>query len=326
MKSAPFFPCATALAGLLLFTAGSLAAQQPGTPKEVAPHGAGQLDHDTGRPASVCAPSKLGSPYIPVDSWVYPAVLRLYSLGFTKGVYLGMRPWTQQSVSNMLEETGDRIEDAEGDPGADEARTIYTALTRELHYGNQGPCGAHESASRIESVYSVARAISGTPLRDSYHLGSTIVNDYGRPYANGFNNYSGASGYASAGRFLVYARGEFHGAPSSTGYSTALAQALSKIDVTTYLDSATGLPYNQATIPQGPLATVTDGRVMEAYVSAQYFNHVISFGKQDDWLGPGLGGGMAYSNNAEKYLLLPHQSHRTIARALAVPPHGPFPL
>jgi len=29
------------------------------------------------------------------------------------------------------------------------------------------------------------------------------------------------------------------------------------------------------------------------------FKHVISFGKQDDWLGPGLGSGMAYSNNAE---------------------------
>jgi hypothetical protein len=28
-------------------------------------------------------------------------------------------------------------------------------------------------------------------------------------------------------------------------------------------------------------------------------NHEISFGKQDDWLGPGLGAGMAYSNNAE---------------------------
>jgi hypothetical protein len=38
---------------------------------------------------------------------------------------------------------------------------------------------------------------------------------------------------------------------------------------------------------------------MEAYVSAHYLNHEISFGKQDDWLGPGLGGGMAYSNNAE---------------------------
>ena len=38
---------------------------------------------------------------------------------------------------------------------------------------------------------------------------------------------------------------------------------------------------------------------MEAYVSAHYLNHVISFGKQDEWLGPGMGGGMAYSNNAE---------------------------
>jgi hypothetical protein len=38
---------------------------------------------------------------------------------------------------------------------------------------------------------------------------------------------------------------------------------------------------------------------MEAYVSAHLLNHEISFGKQDNWLGPGLGGGMAYSNNAE---------------------------
>jgi hypothetical protein len=40
---------------------------------------------------------------------------------------------------------------------------------------------------------------------------------------------------------------------------------------------------------------------MEAYASAQYLNHVISRGKQDDWLGPGLGGGMAFSNNAENF-------------------------
>jgi hypothetical protein len=80
---------------------------------------------------------------------------------------------------------------------------------------------------------------------------------------------------------------------------TALAQALSTIDGTTFLNAATGLPYNQATIPMGPIATTTDGRFIEAYVSAHLLNHEISFGKQDDWLGPGLGGGMAYSNNAE---------------------------
>ncbi len=49
----------------------------------------------------------------------------------------------------------------------------------------------------------------------------------------------------------------------------------------------------------GPIASTANGRVMEAYVSAHLLNHEISFGKQDDWLGPGLGGGMAYSNNAE---------------------------
>src|SRR5208337_4478846 len=38
---------------------------------------------------------------------------------------------------------------------------------------------------------------------------------------------------------------------------------------------------------------------LEAYVSAHVLNHEISFGKQDDWLGPAQGGGMAYSNNAE---------------------------
>jgi hypothetical protein len=172
-------------------------------------------------------------------------------------------------------------------------------LIRFLHYDAGMQCLTHQSNYHIESVYSVVRGISGTPLRDSFHLGSTIINDYGRPYENGFNNYSGASGYAAAGRFTLYVRGEFQGAPSAAGYSQTLAQTLSTIDGTTFLNAATGLPYNQATIPVGPIANTTDGRFMEAYVSAQYLNHVISFGKQDDWLGPGLGGGMAYSNNAE---------------------------
>ena len=54
----------------------------------------------------------------------------------------------------------------------------------------------------------------------------------------------------------------------------------------------------QSTIPMGPIAAATDVRVIEAFVSAHVLNHEISFGRQDDWLGPGLGGGMAYSNNA----------------------------
>ena len=299
---AAVFQCATLLAGLSLLTAGTIAAEQPPAPKIAAPEGAGQWGRNSGDAAPACLPATLGSPYIPVDSWVYPAVLRLYSLGYVDDVFLGMRPWTRASVGHMIEQAGARIEDADAGSATDEAQGIYDALMHELRYDSQGPCLAHKGNSRIESVYSVARGISGTPLRDSFHLGSTIVNDYGRPYQSGFNNYSGASGYAAAGRFVLYARGEFEAAPSATGYSTALAQALSTVDSTTYINPTTHLTtyfLPQATIPQGPIATTTDGRFIEAFVSAHVLNHEISFGKQDDWLGPGLGGGMAYSNNAE---------------------------
>jgi hypothetical protein len=222
-------------------------------------------------------------------------------MGYVDHVYLGMRPWTRASLSNMLEDIDAQIEDANtyGVSTVGDAQDIYAALIRFLRYDAGMQCLTHQSNYHIESVYSVVRGISGTPLRDSFHLGSTIINDYGRPYENGFNNYSGASGYAAAGRFTLYVRGEFQGAPSAAGYSQTLAQALSTIDGTTFLNAATGLPYNQATIPMGPIATTTDGRFIEAYVSAHLLNHEISFGKQDDWLGPGLGGGMAYSNNAE---------------------------
>ncbi len=220
-----------------------------------------------------------------------------------------MRPWTRASLSHMLDETEARLEDVDEGPVTSEAEELYDALRRELRNDTEDSCLANKGSVHIESVYSVIRGISGTPLRDSYHLGSTIINNYGRPYANGFNNYSGLSGYASAGRFVLYVRGEFQGAPSATGYSPALTQELVALDGTTdYFSpacwmngtSCTSLPdVQQTTIPVGPIATATRGRVLEAYVSAQYLNHVISFGKQDDWQGPGLGGAMSYSNNAE---------------------------
>ncbi len=289
----PMIQCATVLAGLLLTIANPLAAEQPGGLA-----GSGQVGWAGSSSTPACQPS-LGSPYIPLDSWIYPAALRLYSLGFIDEAFLGMRPWTRASLEHMLRRLDERIQDANAGPAVDEAQGIYESLTRQLRLDAQGSCLAHRGDSTVESVYTIARGISGTPLRDSFHLGSTIVNDYGRPYSNGFNNYTGASGYATAGRFVLYARGEFQGAPSTTGYSTPLAQTLSAIDGVPFINPTTGLPYNQATIPMGPVSSTTDGRVMEAYVSGQWLNHIVSFGKQDDWLGPGVGGAMAYSNNAE---------------------------
>jgi hypothetical protein len=287
----------TALGGILFLAANSL----PAAPLS-GQQSANQGTNDSGASAPACDQSVSGSPYIPVDSWIYPAVWRLYSLGFLDNVYLGLRPWTRASLRPMLGEAEANLEDAGEEPVTDEARKLYEALTRELDRDSEAACVGHGGEVRVESTYTVIRAISGTPMRDSYHLGSTIVNDYGRPYENGFNNYSGASGYAIAGRFSLYLRGEFQGAPSATGYSAALAQALSMIDGTSYTDPTTlvtnyFLP--QSTIPEGQTNTITHGRFLEAYVSAQFLNHVFSFGKQDEWMGPAQGASFAYSNNAE---------------------------
>ena len=298
-----FIPCVFGMALLMYAGTFRLLAEQPGVPDGAAQVGSAAV-------ASPCEPANLGSPYIPVDSWVYPAMLRLYSLGYVDHVFIGLRPWTRASVMHMLENAGYLIEESEGqnDPAADEARAIYDALNHELHNDMEGPCGPHQGGTRMESVYSVMRGISGTPLDDSYHLGQTIVNDYGRPYENGFNNYSGVSGYATAGRFALYLRAEFQGAPSATGYSAALAQTLTNVDGTSYFIPSSTAPYgnttavfNQTTIPQGPIATATQGRFLEAYLSYQFLNHVISFGKQDQWLGPAQGGSMAFSNNAQNF-------------------------
>jgi hypothetical protein len=292
-------PSALLLTGFLTFNSGQLRAETPG-----ADNSASQSLPDTGRPAPVCEPSTLGSPFIPVDSWIYPAIMRLYGMGYIDMVYLGMRPWTRAIVGKMIEEASVRIEEEHDapEPTTQEAQEIYDAIDHELHPDTQGPCGAWKGEARLESVYSHFRGISGTPLNDSFHLGQTVINDYGRPNQNGFNNYTGASGYATAGRFALYVRGELQHAPSATGYSTALAQTLAQIDGTYYIDPATNLPvytFPLATIPLGPIDSTTRGRFLEAYVSAQLLGHVISFGKQDQWLGPGMGGAFAYSNNAE---------------------------
>ena len=71
----------------------------------------------------------LGSTYVPVDNWIYPAVDRLRGLGYIDTAYLGMRPWTRLSIVNMLVETAGKIADVEDDS---EACKIFHALQREL--------------------------------------------------------------------------------------------------------------------------------------------------------------------------------------------------
>ena len=240
----------------------------------------------------------LGSTYIPDDSWVYPEALRLYSMGYLDSAFISMRPWTRRSLLHMLEKSAAAIQDGQNE----QAQSIYARMTTYLNAEIPGPDGTLSTAmSRgavygLDTVYSRFMGISGLTLRDSYHLGQTIANDYGRPYQAGFNNLTGFSTVNEWNRFSLYVRGEYQHAPSAAGYNFDLSSYLSSID-----EILPFAPPNQPqdTIPYGPIATANPFRLQEANLSVHLLGHEISGGKSDAWLGPAQGGAMAWSNNAE---------------------------
>jgi hypothetical protein len=232
-----------------------------------------------------------GSTYIPVDSWIYPAMNQLYGMGFVDTMFLGMKPYTRQSVVHMLQDSQPDIMNSNNEL----AKEILAKLLADL--GPDVPSGIEPRGTvyGLRSAYTRFMGISGTTLRDSFHLGQTINNDYGRPYQTGFNNITGFSSVNEAGRFSLYVRGEYQHSPGGSGYSNALATQISAIDQIKYA------PPNepQDTIPAGPVAAENQFRLVEAYGSFYWWGHEISGGKTDAWLGPAQGGAMAWSNNAE---------------------------
>ena len=230
----------------------------------------------------------LGSVYIPVDSWMYPALTRLYGMGFVDSMFLGMRPYTRRSVLHMLLKSKDAIINSDNE----EAQEIFAKLLYEL--SAEVPSGNVDRGLvyGLSSSYTRLLGISGPVLRDSYHLGQTMSNDYGRPFESGFNAIAGASTTQEWGPFSLYVRGEYQHAPSGTGYSRGLASALGINDE---IDNEGP----SDVMPVGNLPSQNPFRLVEAYGSFHLLGHEISLGKTDAWLGPAYGGAMAWSNNAE---------------------------
>jgi len=238
-------------------------------------------------------PDNLGSTYIPVDSPVYPMALRLYSLGYLDSAFIGVRPWTRQSLLHMLQKSSDDIVNDDNQQAMEILAWLQDYLAAETPPArfNRG------TIYGVDTLYARMMGISGQSLRDSFHLGQTIVNDYGRPYQPGFNAIGGFSTVNEMGRFSLYVRGEYQHAPSAPGYSLVMANQLSCTD-----RICPFAPPNapQATIPYGKyVAEQNPFRLVEATLSFHLLGHEISGGKTDSWDGPGLGGAMLFSNNAE---------------------------
>jgi membrane-associated phospholipid phosphatase len=233
-------------------------------------------------------PENMGSPYVPLDSWVYPALERLAALGYVQTAYLGMRPWTRMEWARLLEEASERMRYDGIESG--QGQRLYTAVVAEFADERARLDGAANLDASLDSVYTRASGISGTALRDGYHFGQTLINDYGRPYGQGFNAVSGITAHAVAGPFAFYVRGEYQHAPGSPSDPPQALQATANADLT--------LPVSNAK------AEANRFDMLEGYVALNLHDTQISFGKQSLWLGPGEAGPLLFSDNAESMLML----------------------
>jgi hypothetical protein len=226
--------------------------------------------------------SAVGSPYVELDSWVYPALERLGALGYVDDSILGMRPWTRSECARLVDEAQDEV--SLDYTASQETQQLVDTLEKEFA-SDSDALGGNNRRLRVESVYARFTGISGQPLTES-HFGRTIMNDYGRPFSEGFNNVTGISGWASSGRFAVYVRGEYQHSPSIPALSQEARQLIPILDG--------GAPVPPATVTPA----VNHVQLLDAYVSMNLENWQLSFGKQSLLWGPSEGGPMMFSDNA----------------------------
>jgi len=228
-------------------------------------------------------PQNLGSPYVPLDSWIYPALDRLAGLGLIDSGFAGLRPWTRRECMRQLSEAEEKLTGEENN----EAQKLVDALQRELRPESEAKGDGDDGGSfRLESIYSRTEHISGTPLTDGYTFAQTQINDFGRPYGEGWSTVNGFSAYATRGPWVAYIRGEAQSAPSIPAYSLTTRQTIQQVD-------------NYPQLPPGiPQPSVAQFSLLDAYVGLMLSNWQVSFGKQSLSWGPGGGGSMTLSNNA----------------------------
>jgi hypothetical protein len=219
--------------------------------------------------------------FVSVDSWIYPALLRLAALRYIPDQAAGMRPWTRAECMRQLREA-ERAEAQSSEyretAGSPEASSLIRALRREF---NQTPDAA--GYVEIESVYTRYLGVAGTPLIDGYNFGQTVANDYGRPVSGGSNAVAGVSIAAAAGRVSFYARTEYWRAQPFASPAGGLQSAAPQIEPV--------LPAAQA--------GVSRLQPVEAYAGVQIGHWSLTVGKQDLWWGPGESGALSFSDNAQ---------------------------
>jgi hypothetical protein len=228
------------------------------------------------------------SDFVPLDSWIYDALDRLAAMGLLPTSTAIIRPWTRLECARLLAEAHDSL-DTEPDAAT---APLLAALDVEFAHETNVIDGVNNNVgAQVESGYERFTDIAGTPLRDGFHFGQTLVDDYGRPYGEGANSITGLSGRAEAGPFSVYLRGEYQYASAIPAYSAQAQQTIAAYD---------GLPFGW-NLRAGTTSRV---RTIEAYVALNLRNWQLSFGQQALWWGPDRSTSLILSNNSEAMPML----------------------
>ena len=232
---------------------------------------------------SAIRPGNLASTYVPLNSWVYPALEQLIGRGYIDTAFLGLRPWTRMSCARLMVEMHEKVE-GHGDLPPQVVQ-LQKYLDAEFAEELEALEGRAVESIQLDTLYTRTLDIAGKPLNDSYHFGQTLINDEGRPYQQGVNNITGFSARAQDGRFAFYVSGEYQHTPSAPAYSLLERSVIAEVDLN---------PLQ----PPTPFATIDRFELLDTYVAMKYAGLDWSVGKQSLWWGPGEGGALLMSNNA----------------------------
>jgi Capsule assembly protein Wzi/PAP2 superfamily len=240
-------------------------------------------------------PKNMGSPYVPLDSWIYPALERLEALGYVPEGFLGQRPWTRTECARLISDASDRITEDPNSPTA--ASRILRDLNDEFATELNLLGGGTNRNARVESVYTRVTEISGQPLtgQEDYDFGQTIVNDDGRPYEEGANVIAGGSGWATDGPLVGYARVEYQYAPSAPALPLSARTVMQQVQLLPELPAGSPTP---PVAPDNPVSSISQADLLDGYAGMQFENWAVTFGKQEQWWGPDQSGPMLFSTNA----------------------------
>jgi capsule assembly protein Wzi len=223
--------------------------------------------------------SRIPSSYVPLDSWVYPALVRLAGLGYVRTAALASRPWTRIECARLLSEAQDRS----GPEMPSYVASLLPRLVREFEGETRSLESGDRPTAAIDSVYVRAGDIAGDPLTDGFHFAQTVTDDFGRPYGRGPNSASGASLRGSAGPFAFYVRGEYQSSAAPSPMPASAIQAIATAD---------SLP---AGTNPGPAHR---GELLDSYITLNIAGWQLTVGKQSLWWSPDSDTALILSNNA----------------------------